>query len=92
MGLVCGEAVVRVRTLAVAPLNTLSMALLAQQLPSLPTFSGDQTDGEGETIDEWLERLELIAGACRRNNQAKLVNVATRLCAFLSILHSSAAI
>ena len=51
----CGEAVVPVPTLAVAPLNTLSMALLAQQLPSLPNFSGDQADGGGDTIDDWLE-------------------------------------
>ena len=78
-GLGCGEAVVPVSTLAAAPLNTLSMALLAQQLPSLPNFSGDQSDGDGETINDWLERLELVAGACGWDDQAKLVNVATRL-------------
>lgn len=75
----CGEAVVPVPTLAAAPLNTLSMALLAQQLPSLPNFSGDQADGDGDTIDDWLERLELVAGICGWDDQAKLVNVATRL-------------
>ena len=79
VGLGCGEAVVPVRTLAMAPLNTLSVALLAQQLPSLSTFSRDQTDGEGETIDEWLERLKLVVGACGWDNQMKLVNVATCL-------------
>ena len=64
-------------TLAAAPLNTLSMAPLAQQLPSLPNFSGDQSDGDGEGTNDWLERLKLVAGACGWDDQAKLVSVAT---------------
>lgn len=74
-----GEAVAPVSTLAAAPSTTLSMALLAQQLPSLPNFSGDQSDGDGEGVDDWLERLKLVAGACGWDDQAKLVSVATRL-------------
>ena len=54
------------------------MALLAQQLPSLPNFLGEQSDLE-EDFSEWLEQLELVANACRWDEQAKLVNVATRL-------------
>ena len=74
-----GEAAVPVPTLAAAPLDALSMTMLAQHLPSLPNFAGDDTDGDGETIEEWLERLELVANACCWNDQTKLVNVATRL-------------
>ena len=74
-----GEVVVPVPTLAAAPLDALSMTMLAQHLPPLPNFAGDETDGDGETIEEWLERLELVANACCWNDQTKLVNVATRL-------------
>lgn len=61
------------------PLHTLSMALLAKQLLSLPNFSGDQLDGDGESFSEWPERLELVASACHWDDQARLVNTATRL-------------
>ena len=61
------------------PLNPISMALFAQQLPALPNFNGDHEDGDGESVDDWLERLELVAGACNWDDQARLVNVATRL-------------
>ena len=36
----------------------------AQQLPPLPNSTGDRVDEEGETFEEWLERLELIAVTC----------------------------
>ena len=68
-----------VSTLAATPLDTLSLALLSQQLPALPSFSGDQPDCDGENFSEWLERLELVASTCRWSDQTKLVNVATRL-------------
>ena len=74
-----GEAVVPVPTLAAAPLDALSMTMLAQQLPPLPNFTGDHADGDGETFEEWLERLELVATTCGWNDQTKLVNLATRL-------------
>ena len=74
-----GAAVEPVPTLAATPLGTLSMALFAQQLPSLPNFSGDNADTDEECFSEWLERLELVATTCGWDDQAKLVNVATRL-------------
>ena len=74
-----GEAVEPVSTLAVAPLDALLVALLAQQLPTLPTFNGENLDGDGESFSEWLERLELVASTCKWDDQAKLVNVATCL-------------
>ncbi len=41
--------------------NPLSLAMLAQQLPPLPKFTGDgQMGGEEERFDEWLERGERV--------------------------------
>ena len=74
-----GEAMEPVPTLAAAPLDALSIALLAQQLPTLPNFNGENIEGDGESFSDWLERLELIATTCHWDDQAKLVNVATRL-------------
>jgi hypothetical protein len=62
-----------------APMDQLSTALLAQQLPSLPNFTGDNIDNDSETFTEWIERLELVSSVGRWNDQTKLVNVATRL-------------
>ena len=66
-------------TLAAAPLDSLSMALLAQQLPNLPNFNGENVQNDGESFSEWIEHLEMVAGVCNWNEQTKLVNVATRL-------------
>ena len=74
-----GEAAGPVPYPAVATLDALLMTLLAQQLPPLPNFSGEHMDGDGETFEEWLERLELVAATCRWDDQTKLVNIATRL-------------
>ena len=61
-------------------MNPMSMAMLAQQLPPLPKFTGDgQVGSEEERFDEWLERLEMVATMCGWNEQAKLVNLITRL-------------
>ena len=54
------------------------LPLVAQQLPPLSKFTGEPTEG-GETIVEWLEQLELVAGACHWDESAKLVNLVTRL-------------
>ncbi len=56
-------------------LDPLSSAILGQQLPPLPKFTGD-TQGEEERFDE---RLEVVALVYRWNNQAKLVNLITHL-------------
>ena len=74
-----------VPTLAATPLDSLSTALQAQQLPSLPNFSGENIDNDGESFGEWIERLELVANVGQWNDQTKLVNVATRLRGLRSI-------
>ena len=71
--------------------DSLSMILMAQQLPSLPTFSGERTEGDSEGFDDWLERLELVANMCGWNDQTKLVNVVTRLRGAASSFYRSCA-
>ena len=71
-----GDAMEPVSTLAA---DALSVTLLAQQLPTLPNFNGENLEGDGESFSDWLERLELVASTCKWDDQAKLVNVATRL-------------
>ena len=41
--------------------------------------SGEDFDSDGETFLEWVEQFELVAGMCGWNDQAKLVNLTTRL-------------
>ena len=36
-------------------------------------------EGEGDTFLEWVEQFELIANMCGWNEQARLVNLTTRL-------------
>lgn len=47
----------KVVTLAVTPLDTLSITLLAKQLPSLPNYTGDHLDGDGERVlrSGWID-------------------------------------
>ena len=59
--------------------QALEAALIAQQMPPIAKFSGDQRTGEPEDFCEWLEHFELVAGACQWSEQAKLVNLAMRL-------------
>ena len=58
---------------------TAAPTLVAQHLPPLSKFSGGQGDNETETFEEWLEQLEMVAVACQWSEQAKLVNLTTRL-------------
>ena len=53
--------------------------LLAQQLPPLNPFTGDEDSGSGEVIEEWLERFELVAAVGQWDQPAKLANLVTRL-------------
>lgn len=76
-GTASGAAVIPVP--GVNPLDCWSSALFAQQLPTLPNFTGDSIDSDGESFSEWVERLELVAEVGRWDDQAKLVNLATRL-------------
>ena len=50
-----------------------------QQLPPLSKFSGEYSDGEGESFEDWTEQFEAIATMYRWDAQAKLVNLTTRL-------------
>ena len=61
------------------PADPLSLALMAQQLPPLSKFNGDDTGGEEQGFTDWIEQLELVGEVCRWNDQAKLVNLVTRL-------------
>ena len=51
--------------------------MLANQVPPLAAFSGEEEDGS--TFRDWHEELELVAGLCGWSDLVKLVNVATRL-------------
>ena len=53
-------------------------ALLVQQVPPLPVFSGEG-DGEEGTFIEWHEQLEQVTSMCQWGDQINLSNVATRL-------------
>ena len=57
--------------------STASHTMLANQVPPLVAFSGEEKDGI--TFRDWHEQLELVAGLCGWSDHVKLVNVATRL-------------
>ena len=59
--------------------ESVTSALLAQQLPLLPKFSGEVSDGDMDTFQDWLEQFEMIAGVCGWSPQARLVNLVARL-------------
>ena len=56
----------------------LSQALLAQQLPPLPKYTGEE-QSQGETFRDWLEQFELVASLGEWDEKTKLVNLVTRL-------------
>ena len=56
----------------------LSQALLAQQLPPLPKYTGKE-QSQGETFQDWLEQFELVASLGEWDEKTKLVNLVTRL-------------
>ena len=58
--------------------ESVTSALLVQQLPPLPRFSGEVSDGDMDTFQDCLERFEIIAGVFGSSPQAKLVNLVTR--------------
>lgn len=53
-------------------------AFLAHQLPLLAPFKGD-VGPNTETIDEWLERFEMLSAECRWTARAKLFHLTSRL-------------
>ena len=52
-------------------------AMLANQVPPLAAFSGEEKDGI--TFGDWHEQFELVAGLCGWSDHVKFINVATRL-------------
>ncbi len=57
----------------------LATALLAQQLPPLSKFSGEDVSEGGETFQEWIEQLEVVAPVAHWDARTTLVNLTTRL-------------
>jgi uncharacterized protein YecE (DUF72 family) len=55
-----------------------SSALMAQQLPPLAKYSGESQE-VGETFRDWLDQFEMVAAVCHWTENAKLVNLTTRL-------------
>ena len=55
--------------------------LLTSQIPSLPKYGGEVSDGEHGLIifEDWLEDFELMATTLNWSSQAKLINLVTRL-------------
>ena len=58
---------------------SIEAALLAQQIPPTPKFSGDSQGSDTDSFLDWSEQFELVAEACQWTDQAKLVNLGTRL-------------
>ena len=59
--------------------DRLSQALLAQQLPTIPKFTGEECQQGGETIEDWKEQFEMVATLGGWDKRSKLVNLVTRL-------------
>ena len=61
--------------------DPLKSVLLAQNLPPLPKFSGESSDGGFgmDIFQDWLEQFEFIANVLDWFSQAKLVSLITRL-------------
>ena len=66
----------------------LANALLAQQLPLLPKFSGGEQAQE-EPFKEWIAQFELMAEICGWGERAKLIHLATRLRGEAFVLYKS---
>ena len=58
--------------------SDLSIALLAQQFPPLPNFSGGDASSE-DSFQDWIGQFELVAEIYKWSKQAKLMNLITRL-------------
>ena len=56
-----------------------SAALLAQQLPPMQHFTGEDAAESGETFQDWIEQLEMIASIGHWDERTKLMNLTTLL-------------
>jgi len=68
-----------VPTEPVTGVSLTSAALLAQQLPPLPKFTGESHGEDGETFQDWKVQFEMVASICKWDPQMKLANLVTRL-------------
>jgi len=68
-----------VQTEPVTGVSLTSAALLAQQLPPLPKFTGESHGESGETLQDWKVQFEMVASICKWDPQMKLANLVTRL-------------
>ena len=57
----------------------ISRATLAQQLPPIPRFTGEEHSHGGENVEEWLEQFEMVSSLGGWDKRTKLVNLTTRL-------------
>ena len=62
-----------------SPPTAWASALLAQQIPPLSKFSGEEEADEGESFQAWKEQFDMVAALCGWDNKTKLVNLTTRL-------------
>ena len=60
------------------PSSMLASALLAHQVPPIPSFTGEEDD-VGEFFIAWKEQFDMVASLCGWDGRAKLVNLTTRL-------------
>ena len=56
-----------------------SAALLAHQFPPMQQFTGEDAAESGETCQDWIEQLEMIASIRHWDERTKLVNLTIRL-------------
>ena len=54
-------------------------AFIGSQLPPLASFCGGTSEGEGESIESWLERFLLVASTYKWNPQFEMPNLVMRL-------------
>ena len=59
--------------------NTLTSALLTQQLQLIGKFSGETEGGCEETFLDWIKQLELVVEEFGLDDRTQYINVATRL-------------
>ena len=59
--------------------DQLAQALLANQLPPIPKYTGEERNHGAETFGDWREQFEMVASLGRWDERTKLVNLVTRL-------------
>ena len=50
-----------------------------QQLPPISKFGGEDSYGEGESFEDWIEQFKTVANMYKWDAQARLVNLTTCL-------------